>query len=571
MRLGHNHRRPVRFGGAAVAAAGAALVASATSEGRGKQGLPIGTTLQDFFLPGTQPDPSGSELLPIFSSFDCILCHGDFDQAEPPLPLDAEPFRTWTGSMMAQATRDPVFWAALTVANQDAGSGGDTCLRCHTPAGWLGGRSVPTSGLGLIHNTADFQGVNCHFCHRAVNPTFVPGESPAVDEAILDDLEVQGLLPGQPGNAQYVVDPADRRRGPFELIPSFPFHAWLESPFHQDAALCATCHDVSNPMLTRQPDGTYDLNALDTPHPTMDRFDMFPIERTYSEWLNSQFAAGGVSMNGRFGGNHPTGVMETCQDCHMPDQVSPGCRVPGFEDRPDMPAHFLNGGNTWVLAAVRTLYTDGDQGLNDPVFLDENTGLDQQIVDEARARTIDFLQAASDLELSVEGGDLKVRIVNYAGHKLPTGYHEGRRMWINVRFIDSDGELVLENGAYDFDTAVLSAGDTKVYQQAAGLDTTQAKLTGLPPGESFHFLLNNVVLLDNRIPPIGFTNAAFEAVQAEPVGYSYPDGQHWDDTFFAIPAGAAEAVVTVYYQSTSKEYIEFLRDTNMTDNRGQIA
>lgn len=255
----------------------------------------------------------------------------------------------------------------------------------------------------------------------------------------------------------------------------------------------------------------------------------------------------------------------------MPDQVSPGCRVPGFEDRPDMPAHFLNGGNTWVLAAVRTLYTDGDQGLNDPVFLDENTGLDQQIVDEARARTIDFLQAASDLELSVEGGDLKVRIVNYAGHKLPTGYHEGRRMWINVRFIDSDGELVLENGAYDFDTAVLSAGDTKVYQQAAGLDTTQAKLTGLPPGESFHFLLNNVVLLDNRIPPIGFTNAAFEAVQAEPVGYSYPDGQHWDDTFFAIPAGAAEAVVTVYYQSTSKEYIEFLRDTNMTDNRGQIA
>ena len=66
-------------------------------------------------------------------------------------------------------------------------------------------------------------------------------------------------------------------------------------------------------------------------------------------------------------------------------------------------------------------------------------------------------------------------------------------------------------------------------------------------------------------------HAAFELVQAEPVGYTYADAQHWDDTQFAIPNAAVQAVVTLYYQTTSKEYIEFLLNENTTDDRGQIA
>ena len=89
---------------------------------------------------------------------------------------------------------------------------------------------------------------------------------------------------------------------------------------------CATCHEVSNPAYTKQGDGSYALNALGVEHPTGVQADMFPVERTYGEWAQSQFASGGVQLNGRFGGNHPTGVMESCQDCHMPDQVGYGCR-----------------------------------------------------------------------------------------------------------------------------------------------------------------------------------------------------------------------------------------------------
>jgi hypothetical protein len=550
--------------------------AAAFSDGDGT--LPVDTTLEDFFLPGTPPDPSGAVLQPILSATNCILCHADFDQAEPPLPLSGEPFRNWVGSMMGQAARDPVFWAAVSVANQDANFGGDLCIRCHSPAGWLGGRSEPTDGLGLLHDTSDFEGVTCHFCHRLVNPDYTPGESPAEDELITGDLDVLGLLPTQHGSGQYVIDELDRRRGPFNLGKNFFFHEWIQSPFHQQAKLCATCHDVSNPIYMLQPDGSYLMTPSNMAHPTGDKYDMFPIERTYSEWLNSDFGAGGVQMDGRFGGNHPTGVMASCQDCHMPDQQSPGCRVPGFEvGHPDMAAHFLNGGNTWVLKAVDTLYTDFDpiddppNSYNDPIFQDGYTGLTPEIIADAIDRATQMLRDASDMELIQNGNRLSVRVINMCGHKLPSGYPEGRRIWINVKFLDVAQQVVYEHGAYDFVTAELTTNDTKVYEAILGIDAVVAAKTGLPAGESMHFILNNQILFDNRIPPSGYSYAAYEAVQAEPVGYSYADGQNWDDTAFLIPAGAVEAVVTVYFQLTSKEYIEFLRDENTTDSRGQIA
>ncbi|MCH8912914.1 MAG: hypothetical protein IIA33_05030 [Planctomycetes bacterium] len=522
------------------------------------------TTLEDFFLPGTQPDPDGIELTPIEPASPlCQLCHGFFTP-ELGQPHEAEPYRNWAGSMMAQASRDPIFYACLTIANQDAGESGDLCIRCHAPGAWLGGRSTPTDG-SAFGELVDFDGVTCHFCHRLVNPAYDPAESPAEDVPIIFDLIIAGLLPAEFGSAQYVVDPDDVRRGP-ESGDDWPYNPHgdavniILSPFHRQADMCGTCHDVSNPAFSRQPDGSYVLNDFGQPHPTMHKADMFPVERTYSEWLQSQFAAGGVQLDGRFGGNHPTGVMETCQDCHMPDRVGPACNLgDDFPAHDDMPQHAFNGGNTWVLSAVRTLYDDWDTGLNDA------------IANDARARVLQMLQNASDMDLTVEDDILRVRITNYAGHKLPTGYPEGRRSWLNVRFFDQEDQLIAEHGAYDFETATLTTADTKVYEMKLGLDQAMADITGLPVGESFHFAINNTIILDNRIPPIGFTNAGFESVQAAPVDHAYADGQHWDDTEYAIPKTATAVTVTLNYQTTSREYIEFLRDENITDDRGQIA
>lgn len=240
----------------------------------------------------------------------------------------------------------------------------------------------------------------------------------------------------------------------------------------------------------------------------------------------------------------------------MPELESQACLFE--EDRPDYSNHAFVGANNWVLNAIRNLNP------NDFV-----TGLQPQLVENQINRTEEFMRAASDMELSMVGGNLNVRIINQTGHKLPTGYPEGRRMWVNVQFFDGSDSLVGEHGAYDDSTAVLTQNDTKVYEMKIGLDDHASALTGIPAGESFHLVLANKVFKDNRIPPRGFTNANFESVQAAPVGYSYTDGQYWDDTQYTVPAGAVRADVRLRYQLTSKEYIEFLRDENTTNTLGQ--
>ncbi|USN98616.1 MAG: hypothetical protein H6810_10650 [Phycisphaeraceae bacterium] len=497
----------------------------------------VPTTINDFFLPGTQPN--GLDVA-IQDANDCRLCHGDFDP-------DQEPYRPWAASAMGQAARDPLFFAAMAIANQDAAFAGDLCLRCHTPGGWLAGRSTPTDGSLL--QGIDFQGVACNFCHRTVDPFNNPG-APIEDADILANL-ANPPLDAHSGN--FVIDPQDRRRGPYELVDFF-VHDWRQSPFHLTSEMCATCHDVSNPAFERQPDGTYAPGALDTPHSTSLKEDMFPIERTYSEWLASDFADGPIEMGGRFGGNIT--AVSTCQDCHMPKTEGYGCI---FGDlRSDLPQHQFNGGNTWLLNAVRTLYSDVE------------TGLENDSVAASIARTVYLLEAASDMELTQNGSNLNVHIINQTGHKLPSGYPEGRRMWINVQFYDDMNTLLAERGAYDFGTAVLTTADTKVYEAKLGVSADVAGIAGVPAGEGFHFAVNNMRLKDNRIPPRGFTNAGFEAAQSEPVGYAYADGDYWDDTEYTIPVGATSADVRVYYQSTSKEYVEFLKNENQTNDAGDI-
>ena len=144
-------------------------------------------------------------------------------------------------------------------------------------------------------------------------------------------------------------------------------------------------------------------------------------------------------------------------------------------------------------------------------------------------------------------------------------------MWLNAKFFDQSDVLINEVGAYDYTTADLDTAGTKIYEAKLGMDEEVAALTGLEAGQTFHLVLANQILKDNRIPPVGFTNSEFEAIQAAPVNYSYDDGQHWDDTILSIPKSAEKVVVTLYFQTSSKEYMEFLRDANVTDDKGQIA
>jgi hypothetical protein len=527
----------------------------------------------DFVQPGTQPAVALDNFL--HSSF-CGSCHGGY------LPGDEEPYDSWAASMMAQSARDPIWRAAVAVANADAAGAGETCIRCHAPVGWLATRS--TGGDPDALHPDDLDGVNCHFCHRLVNPIAAAG-SPAQDAPILAALDadarpagtcagnamqtciadaacgVSGPCRVDAGQGRFVVDPLDARRGPYDDIGPL-VHATIFSPLHRSADVCAPCHDVSTATYTRSGD-TYVLNDNDTPHPTQRPRDMFPEQRTFSEWRASEFAAGGVVFpDGRFGGRLTallpnTVPVSTCPDCHMPDADAPGCYV--APRRPDLAAHFLAGANTWVLGAV----------------LDEfgaASGLTPAAVVAAGARTEAMLRAASDLELTQHGRVLTVRVVNQTGHKLPTGYPEGRRMWLRVRFFEGSSPVPLvEDGPYDPATGRLDlAGTTRVYEARHEIDQATADATGLAAGTRFHLVLSNRIAFDDRIPPRGFTNAAFAAIGIAPVGHVYADGQYWDDTQYQVPPEATRVEVALHYQTSTREYVEFLRAT-AADGTGDNA
>lgn len=501
----------------------------------------VASTMRDFDLPGTQPFEHGPDL---DSSASCATCHGGYDTAK-------EPYFNWQGSMMANASRDPLFLANMAIANQDAANSGDLCLRCHFSRGWLAGRSVPTDGSRM--QAADGDGVSCALCHRMVNPVYTAGASPTNDLAILAALSFPGT---NYGNGMFVIDPNGLRRGPYTNATLG--HDALGAPFHRTAAFCGTCHDVSNPVFTKDGSNIYQPNTFDAASATFSPHFMAPVERTFSEWLNSAYAATNGVYAPQFAGNRPDGRVSTCQHCHLRTSSGYVCNTnlnPGVPLRTDMGLHDMTGGSTWLPGLLTNLYP---------------SEVNAAAIQAGISRATQILTNAATLAVGDSNGLVKVTVTNECGHKLPTGYPEGRRVWVNVKFYNEANALLGESGAYNETNGVLTRdAAVKIYEVHPGIDTNINGLLGLDAEASFHFVLNNKTYEDNRIPPRGFTNAAFAVFGGAPVGHSYADGQFWDDTLYTLPAGATRAEVKLYYQSTSKEFVEFLRDENHTTTNGQ--
>jgi hypothetical protein len=504
----------------------------------------VPSTLRDFDQPGTQPFGGGN----FQEHTSCMGCHGGYDAA-------TEPGRNFEGMMMAQAMRDPLLDACLAVAEQDAPSSGDLCLRCHTPFGWMSGRSQPTSGLQIT--ALDRDGVACDFCHRAADPIYQAGVSPVEDLTVL-----AGLLPGHTptghSNGQYVVDPIQYRRGPF-TDPLAP-HAFLASPFHRSSEMCGTCHDVSNPAFDRTGDADYAPGPLDQKADSIMSHLLMPLERTYSEWKNSAFPAGVYAPD--FAGNKADGIVASCQDCHLRDVLGYGCNDPAAPLRPDLPLHDMMGGNAWMPSVVAALYP----GETNAAALADGA-----------ARAVSMLQKAARVDVAVvhEGDSARadITVTNRTGHKLPTGYPEGRRAWLHVVARDAGGAVVHESGYWDPATGVLASAPV-VYETHPGVSPALGAAIGVTPGPTFHFVLNDTIYKDNRIPPQGFTNDAFAVFGGQPVdhdyaGLRYVDGQNWDVTSVALPASARSVYAEMLYQTMSKDYLDFLVAENATNNAGQ--
>ena len=468
---------------------------------------------------------------PMAESVACQLCH-TFDNA---MAAAAEPryapFYGWQGSLMANAARDPIFWAGVALAAQDHPGETVDCVRCHSPRAFLEGRGEATSIDQLAPQ--DLEGVGCELCHRMTD---------------------QGAI----GNAQYAIDdvvgPGGEvpRRGPWSYAGigkegGNPPHDWLNDPYAGSSELCGTCHDVTT--------GRERLDDAGNPMGMA-----FGEQRTYSEWLGSAFSQEGEGFR-------------SCQDCHMPAVVDkPGCNQ--FVDQYSHPTggrrHDLVGANRFMVEVLRAEYgNDGTGVINDFFF--------QQTLD----RMDDLLGTAATLELAgpaeVHLGeglqDLVATVTNETGHKLPTGYTEGRIMWLEVRA--SYGEEVLwTSGEF-----VPGKGPTEDSQ----LRSYRGEAEQLSTGVTMHLLLNDHWVEDTRIPPRGMVPNP----ETDPVGSRYqlqPDGTwpHFDVAAYAFPGlqnvqdqtpeNASDDVLDVsvrlLYLVNTPEYVEILAEDNVTNEAG---
>jgi hypothetical protein len=464
-------------------------------------------------IPPEQGDQPGQwdSGTPIESAVRCRGCHDRDSTFEETLYM---PFDGWVGSMMANSQRDPLFRAALSVANQDVPNVGQWCLRCHSPQAYVRGHVMPPDAGGF--DAIDFEGVSCDVCHRSKVPANVVG-APFV------------------GNAQIYFEASTQKLGPYpDLLNSA--HQGQQSSFTGSSELCGQCHSVHNPIgAWRAADGGT-LAAR------------FPLDTTYEEWKQSAFA-------------QPDAGFASCADCHLPRFGGPDggtiYRVAKLGEPRERPRqHALAGGNVWGLDAVQAA----------------NPTLAAEFAEQfalTKKFTLENLKGAATLELTaptqVQAGTsaaVTVRVTNRTGHKLPTGYADGRRVVVQLMV---DGEVV--TGGFDAG-ALLPDSQLRVYEVQHGR-------AGV--GVEEHLALHDAIVKDSRIPPRGFTPTA----QTKPFGvgwFDLSDGgiRDFDESSFNVPlkaelADGAKVTITarLLFQSTTPEYIHFLASENRTDESGR--
>lgn len=465
---------------------------------------------------GTQP---GELSTPLVSNTSCQLCHrSDSDERMPG--------SSYRGTMMDLAGVDPIFLAALEIASNDAPDTAELCLKCHYPRAWLDGRTGGSAADGFGLEPNDLQGIQCDYCHRMAIPPPTSGSS------TVPPPELSGVLIA---NAQVFLHDSLTKQGPFGSTFSTG-HLSAQSPLFSDSVLCAQCHDVSNTFEERIGD---DGQGLGEP---------VPIERTYTEWRASAYA-------------DPTSPdHKTCMECHMQPYVG-FASTSGSAPERALRSHKLVGANTMAPRMVAYLY---DQKPDAPAFL-QDLGPD---VERTVAAVREQLGKAAVLEPVgiVESGGaryLRVRVTNLTGHKLPTGYAEGRRMFLSHEVSFGDGGVGPRSGTIDESTWEYLPGEEPVrtYEILMSEDGSD--------DFSFHFALVRRLIKDNRIPPKGFRPTTDTPILQHDYP-TQPDGTvaHWDEVDLPLSSPGdgnddcwpATVKVGLWFQSSSGKYLRFLVD-----------
>lgn len=350
---------------------------------------------------------------PFTGSAACAMCHDSIVDASN---QDVSIVAAWTSTMMANATRDPL-WRAKVESEiernpEHAEIVEDKCTRCHAPMAHVLSRS-DDSTLTLTHGGVDAaspyyaaaqDGVSCTLCHQIQDR----------------DLGAAASFDGhfQIGDERAIF-------GPYQDPFTMPMQRMVDYTPQYGAQiarseLCATCHNVKTPIIDERGEVISD-----------DPEQGFAEQAPYTEWKNSAFAQN-----------------QSCADCHMgrTDGVIISNRPPFLDTLRDRFAlHGFAGANKLMLGML-------DQHRDE-------LGVRALEFTNIQARTDAMLAGAAKLELASstwtdEALEVSVRVTSTTGHKLPTSF-PSRRVVLHVQVFSDAGQVVFESGRVDDEGRVM--------------------------------------------------------------------------------------------------------------------
>lgn len=570
------------------------------------------------------PRPAGQKLF--ITSDQCIGCH-DATQNNEAMPnmiylpkgatvnYNLSPYGEWRASMMGLSGRDPIFFAQVeterTLYPELADQIDNKCFSCH---GVMGQRqyTADTKEQGLFthqmltatppdknatYGALARDSISCMVCHR------------------ISDEEL-----GTPASytGKFKLGNRDEIYGPYKDVVTLPMeHAIGLTPKKTEAdqikkaALCGSCHIVETPVLS---DGGASL-----PDPLNKPKQISHEQSTYFEWRNSIYSDETES---------PPATAKSCQQCHMPgdfngdplkfrigsieDELFPFTdnRAPDKEitmkirgsDKPDDDSdpnnrysrHTLVGVNLFGMRMFRQYYDSIGLRYKDPMatwgtptpgmVTAENAGLRQATQETAEVEIVSVTPTAT-------GFDVRVRVTNKAGHKLPSGVGF-RRAFLEFQVLDARGQPLWASGLTNEMGVILDGltgrplGTEFFARDNSGVQTYQPYYAKITSGNQVQiyeelskdkkvngsfttsFLSLALEVKDTRLMPKGWRRdgpqgdiTKPDGGDGRPVGESYLNGSGSDELIYSINLNgkkgqAATVSAKLFYQSIPPYYLQ---------------
>jgi hypothetical protein len=555
--------------------------------GAGKVTQPNPQQILAYFMPPEVYDHAvaKSAVPPLFLTSDqCLGCHAagstglhfDMTVQQPDQQpyrnlINIAPYGEWRSSPMGLAGRDPIFFSQLETEQAAhpalAKLAPDVCLHCH---GVMGQRQFcldqfPDPKFGdLVCSSSNLLGLDDNsqpifkrqlFSREQVKATPFLARTPEEQKnSLYGGLARDGVSCntchhidadpkkqiGDTFTGDFKVGAADAIQGPFEKPQPMPMDHTLavkpvEYPLERSSRVCGSCHSVVLPVFNV--DKPYQPVGAKKPEIILE-------QGTYPEWIFSDYRDGG-----------PT--PRSCQNCHMGTDYPgvPGAlstKMASIQEASNMPQtegrlpasdidlqprspfarHTLVGLNVFFNLFAQQFPDILGIRIQDPMLGTRGVTPLQTTYDSMIQQADSATATVSIPNLSTQNQMLvaKVRVLNKAGHKFPSGVSfrrafltfevldaNGNPLWVSGR-VNSTGVIVDANGqAIDGEfTWLPNCGDGDAalqkfqphYQTITREDQTQIyqELVRDPQGKlttSFLSLAN--VVKDNRLLPNGWT------------------------------------------------------------------